>query len=291
MPSIVQGTVTVNQLQVNGHHFTKAKIATLALLDHVTMQNSLLHDELSFVARFPIDIYCKLAKEKAKASGSPCVLPPYDILNQYSSSGYELSGVILYDKAMNALLLSWFVDASLTPSELVDALADRTRAQVLFEELSAKKDKPTNLIFVGLSELAPLLEELHSSTVIDSKLLEISLLCSLVRELPSSPLPSGPQRQSLSSSIQSESESEEWYRNTHLRALDLLSRRKAKWEVNQIWLRKKIAAFSGDWIETRTMLTDEVAKLLEITLNHEKHLISQYDTVCELYEQTPIVLI
>ncbi|MBF4371304.1 hypothetical protein EAY04_25285, partial [Vibrio anguillarum] len=56
---ISTSTVTIKELKLEGSKLTKAKVLNLALIEHIPALKSLMKGSLTFLAKYPIQTYCK----------------------------------------------------------------------------------------------------------------------------------------------------------------------------------------------------------------------------------------
>lgn len=98
-------TVTVNTLKVDGKKLTKSVLSNLAVVDFYDIYEGALSGRYQFIAKFPIEIFAKLAIAKEKILPVRLTLPSK---NDLSDSSAEVSGVVIFDTKLEALVIGWF---------------------------------------------------------------------------------------------------------------------------------------------------------------------------------------
>lgn len=95
-------TVTVNTLKVDGKKLTKSVLSNLAVVDFYDIYEGALSGRYQFIAKFPIEIFAKLAIAKEKILPVRLTLPSK---NDLSDSSAEVSGVVIFDTKLEALVI------------------------------------------------------------------------------------------------------------------------------------------------------------------------------------------
>lgn len=122
---ISTSAVTINELKFDGSKLTKAKVLNVALIEHIPALKSLMKGSLTFLAKYPIQTYCKTIESVSKTMGTQLELPPKEEIVRHFSDQNNLCGAILYDPKNKKLLNTWFTDTDyVTPKikELHDEL-------------------------------------------------------------------------------------------------------------------------------------------------------------------------
>lgn len=122
-------TVTVHQLEIDNKAITKAKLAALPIIEMDVALDGLVDAEYEFVARYPLHIFVKIAREQAKTLNILPLVPHDDLIRDYENSPNILTGIILYHEESQSLINSCYVDFHDT-----DRLTFATNQAELFRE-------------------------------------------------------------------------------------------------------------------------------------------------------------
>ncbi|GLQ70965.1 hypothetical protein [Vibrio penaeicida] len=107
---ISTSAVTIKELKFDGSKLTKAKVLSIALIEHIPALKRLMEGSLIFLAKYPIQTYCKAVESVGKITGTQPELPPKEEIVGHFSDQNSLCGAILYDPQKKKLLNTWFTD-------------------------------------------------------------------------------------------------------------------------------------------------------------------------------------
>ncbi|MBF4342136.1 hypothetical protein EAY39_15330 [Vibrio anguillarum] len=288
---ISTSTVTIKELKLEGSKLTKAKVLNLALIEHIPALKSLMKGSLTFLAKYPIQTYCKAVESVSKTTGTQLELPPEVELVQHFSSQNNLCGAILYDPQNKRLLNTWFTDTNyVTP-----------KIKKLRDELNALTTAYNTVSQQGEPEIYRIAKDLRSlgHIVQDTNLYHYIEICQSARI---------DEWEKWEDEVEmTAEESQQWYDDGDIIGIkgdstndfeDTYIRRNEQWSscpggaLNPEWVGKTLKAPSHNlttWVDTKQWILDilnEERGEIEARLEEEE---MTYHSVKLAFSKTPFI--